>query len=68
MSSPEYFLDYQVDLTVDSNDPDEPTAKSSYGHGASGPTLEEGFVQIQPYVDVLWVVDNSCRWSPLLRR
>ncbi|MBM76230.1 MAG: hypothetical protein CMK59_12575 [Proteobacteria bacterium] len=68
MFSPEYFLDYEVELVVQSNDPDESSSEVPvYGHGASGPTIEEGFVQdYNPYVDVLWVVDNSCSMEPIV--
>ena len=53
---------YDLDVEVDSNDPDEPTAGVDVlGVGADDAIFEEVFTQSTPSdVDVLWVVDNSC--------
>ena len=59
--TPTLYLDYEVDLQVTSNDPDEgiSTVPAS-GSGEEGAYYEEGFIQdYNPIVDVLWVVDNS---------
>ena len=59
--TPAAWLDYDVNVVVASNDPDEPEAKvEALGTGASGALFEEGFTQdYNELVDVLWVVDNS---------
>lgn len=60
--TPTAWVDYDVDLVLENNDPDEaPTIVSLIGTGAQGSTFEESFVQeYTDQVDVLWVVDNSC--------
>ena len=57
--TPTLLLD--LDLIVESNDPDEPQAMVDVlGQGASGALYEESFQQTyDPVLDVLWVVDNS---------
>ena len=59
--TPTLYLDYELDLKVESNDPDESTVLvPTLGKGATGALYEEGFIQeYNPVVDVLWVVDNS---------
>ena len=59
--TPTLYLDYEVDLTVTSNDPDEGVATvPASGSGEEGAYFEEGFIQqYNPIVDVLWVIDNS---------
>lgn len=62
---PTAWLDYDIDVVVHSNDPDEAKAKvEALGTGAAGALYEEGFTQdYNEFVDVLWVVDNSCSMS-----
>jgi hypothetical protein len=59
--TPALYLDYELELKVQSNDPDESmVAVPTLGTGAAGALFEEGFTQeYNPVVDVLWVVDNS---------
>ena len=56
------WLSYDVDVVVESNDPDEGKVRvDALGEGARGALYEEGFTQdYNELVDVLWVVDNSC--------
>jgi hypothetical protein len=59
--TPTSRADFEVDLEVTSNDPDEGTVGvPTLGTGSDGSTYEESFLQ-EAYesVDVLWVVDNS---------
>jgi hypothetical protein len=57
---PTLYLDYQVDLEIDSNDPEPPEAVV-LGVGSEGALYEESFQQdYNTAVDVLWVFDNSC--------
>ena len=57
---PTLYLDYQVELEIDSNDP-EPPETNVLGVGSSGTMFEESFTQdYNSAVDVLWVFDNSC--------
>ena len=59
--TPEYFINYEALIQIESNDPDEslfdvPTT----GKGTAGPQIEESFVQVfNEQVDVLWVFDTS---------
>ncbi|MEC8380026.1 MAG: hypothetical protein VXZ96_06885 [Myxococcota bacterium] len=59
--TPTLLFPYDLDLIVESNDPDEPQAVVNVlGQGASGALYEESFQQsYDPILDVLWVVDNS---------
>jgi len=59
--TPGLFLDYDVDLVFESNDPNSASYfVDTTGKGASGALYEESFSQTQfNKVDVLWVVDNS---------
>ena len=59
--TPTLLFPYDLDLIVESNDPDEPEARVDVlGQGASGALYEESFQQTyDPVLDVLWVVDNS---------
>ena len=57
---PTLYLDYQVELEIDSNDP-EPPETTILGVGTEGAIYEESFQQdYNTAVDVLWVFDNSC--------
>ena len=57
---PTLYLDYQVELEIDSNDP-EPPETNVLGVGSEGALYEESFQQdYNDAVDVLWVFDNSC--------
>jgi hypothetical protein len=60
--------DYVVDIQVDSNDPDQPTAGvDATGHGSTTAINEEVFFQPDVSdVDVLWVVDNSGSMSSIV--
>jgi hypothetical protein len=60
--TPTAWLDYDINVVVESNDPDESTVKvEALGTGAEGAVYEEGFTQdFIELVDVLWVIDNSC--------
>jgi hypothetical protein len=60
--TPSAWLDFDVNVLVESNDPDEPTVRvDALGTGAEGSVYEESFTQDYiELVDVLWVVDNSC--------
>ena len=59
---PTLYRDYDIDLKVDSNDPEDPTAIADvFGVGSEGALMEEAFNQeFNSNVDVLWVIDNSC--------
>ncbi len=59
--TPNAWTDYSVAVSVESNDPDEPTVQVDLtGFGAEDTTYEQTFVQdFFEEVDVLWVVDNS---------
>ncbi len=59
--SPTAWVRYEPDFSVESNDPDEPTAGVDLaGEGAQDAMTEETFTQdLHDEVDVLWVVDNS---------
>lgn len=59
--TPNLLFPYDLDLIVESNDPDEPESRVDVlGQGASGALYEESFEQsYDPVLDVLWVVDNS---------
>ena len=66
--TPQSFMDYEIQLVVASNDPDEPKAKAdAIGHGSEYAMNEEIFKQpdVQA-VDVLWVVDNSGSMSSVV--
>ncbi|MFT5684649.1 MAG: hypothetical protein ACI8RZ_005593 [Myxococcota bacterium] len=58
---PTAWLDYDINVIVNSNDPDEATTRvTAIGTGAAGALYEEGFTQdYNELVDVLWVIDNS---------
>lgn len=58
---PTAWLDYDINVVIHSNDPDEAKAKvGALGTGAAGALYEEGFTQdYNEFVDVLWVIDNS---------
>lgn len=62
---PTAWTDYDVDVEITSNDPDEPVVgPEALGFGAEDVMYEESFVQDTfEQVDVLWVVDNSCSMS-----
>ena len=59
--TPEYFLNYEADLKIKSNDPDQSLVEvPTIGKGTAGPQIEESFTQnFNEKVDVLWVIDNS---------
>jgi hypothetical protein len=59
--TPEYFINYESILEIDSNDPDESTFEiPTTGKGTAGPQMEESFTQqFNQEVDVLWVFDTS---------
>ncbi|MDP6934386.1 MAG: choice-of-anchor D domain-containing protein, partial [Myxococcota bacterium] len=59
---PTYWIDYEIDLDITSNDPDEGVVTvPTLGTGAEDSTFEEGFTQgVYEDLDILWVVDNSC--------
>jgi hypothetical protein len=59
---PNLYLNYEIELKVDSNDPDDATATALvFGTGSEGALYEETFFQeYNTTVDVLWVIDNSC--------
>jgi len=58
---PSLYRDYDVELEVTSNDPEDPVASAAViGIGAEGSQYEETFTQdYNDAVDVLWVVDTS---------
>lgn len=59
---PSAYVTYEVQLDINSNDPDEgELAVPVQGTGASGGIYEESFEQtyIEEPIDVLWVLDNS---------
>lgn len=57
---PTLYLDYEVELDIESNDPEPPYVPVS-GVGTEGAIYEENFQQdFNTAVDVLWVFDNSC--------
>ncbi|MBM4369391.1 MAG: hypothetical protein FJ090_20850 [Deltaproteobacteria bacterium] len=58
---PSAYVTYEVELQVESNDPDEGlVGVPVLGAGASGSIYEESFVQdYHDTIDVLWVIDNS---------
>jgi len=58
---PTAWLDYDIEVVVHSNDPDEAKSRvTAIGTGAAGALYEEGFTQdYNELVDVLWVIDNS---------
>ncbi len=58
---PEAWVTYEPQLSVASNDPDEPTARAELsGIGAEDALYEQTFTQdLQDQVDVMWIVDNS---------
>ena len=60
--TPTAWLDYDVDIKISSNDPDEATVRVDLlGTGAEDEMYEEEFEQDYfSAVDILWVVDNSC--------
>ena len=66
--TPTLLFPYDLDLIVESNDPDEPQAMVDVlGQGASGALYEESFQQTyDPVLDVLWVVDNSESMSNII--
>ena len=59
--TPEYFINYEVLLQIESNDPDEAVVDvPAIGKGTAGPQMEESFTQVfNEQVDVLWVFDTS---------
>jgi len=60
--TPNAWVDFEIDVDVRSNDPDEPKVEvPTTGSGAEDNIFEEGFIQeYNEVVDVLWLVDNSC--------
>jgi len=66
--TPALLMDYEIDIIVDSNDPDEPEASADViGHGSEEALYEEIFKQPEiEAIDVLWVVDNSGSMSPIV--
>ncbi len=68
--TPNAWVDYEIDIEITSNDPDEgaldvPTA----GTGAENTSYEQTFTQEYfDEVDVLWVVDNSCSMGEELQQ
>ena len=60
--TPTAWVDYDVAVEVESNDPDERVVEvEALGFGAQDTMYEQSFVQeYHTDVDVLWVVDNSC--------
>jgi hypothetical protein len=57
---PTLYLDYEVELEIESNDPEPPEVPVT-GVGSEGAVYEESFQQeFNSDVDVLWVFDNSC--------
>jgi hypothetical protein len=59
---PTAYVTYEVQLDINSNDPDEPEIDVPVeGTGTSGGIYEESFEQtyIEEPIDVLWVLDNS---------
>ena len=57
---PTLYLDYDVKLELESNDPEPPVVPVT-GVGSEGALYEESFEQdFNDAVDVLWVFDNSC--------
>jgi hypothetical protein len=57
---PTLYLDYDVKLELESNDPEPPVVPVT-GVGSEGALHEESFQQdFNSDVDVLWVFDNSC--------
>lgn len=60
--TPTAWVDYEVDVEIESNDPDEQVVDvAALGFGAGDTMYEQSFVQeYHTDVDVLWVVDNSC--------
>ncbi len=59
---PSAYVTYEVQLDINSNDPDEPEIDVPVqGTGTSGGIYEESFEQtyIEDPIDVLWVLDNS---------
>ncbi|NOY24884.1 MAG: choice-of-anchor D domain-containing protein [Oligoflexia bacterium] len=60
--TPDAYVTITGDLTVSSDDPDEPTVVvPSQGFGDVTAMFEEGFTQEAfESLDVMWVVDNSC--------
>jgi hypothetical protein len=63
--TPEYFINYEALIQIESNDPDEGVFDVAMtGKGTAGPQMEEAFTQIfNEQVDVLWVVDTSSSMS-----
>ena len=63
--TPNLYLDYVIDLKVDSNDAEDATSIVPVtGTGSEGALYEETFYQdYNTTVDVLWVIDNSCSMS-----
>ncbi len=59
---PEDMVEYGGQLTVASNDPDQPQASADqYGVGLPGDWYNDHFLQEgDNETDILWVVDNSC--------
>jgi hypothetical protein len=59
--APAAYMDYDVDVVIVSNDPDEPESTvDAIGHGSENSMYEEYFKQPDVHaMDVLWVVDNS---------
>lgn len=60
--TPTAWVDYEVAVEIESNDPDEAVVDvTTLGFGAGDTMFEQSFVQdFHTDVDVLWVVDNSC--------
>jgi len=59
--TPAYYIDYDVDLVVESNDPTKVKYPvEALGKGVAGAYYEESFQQrYYDKIDVLWVLDNS---------
>ena len=68
--TPLTYTDYDIDVLISSNDPDEPvTDVAATGQGSEDAMMEEVFEQPAPgAVDVLWVVDNSCSMGEEVER
>jgi len=59
--TPDLWMEYEVDVRIESNDPDEGELDVPLlGVGAEDMVYEDRFTQASPTaVDVLWVIDNS---------
>ena len=65
--TPSAYTTYNVDIEVESNDPDGVVSVAATGIGGEDSLYEEVFDQdYHSEVDVLWVIDNSCSMSGAL--